>query len=74
MESKKAAGPAAGELAGGASLTFKRNALGTAEVFRTPYSGGLVFCSRRLKDEVLQRGIGGSGSSRGLRFTDGADI
>ncbi|WP_313145465.1 DUF1629 domain-containing protein [Stenotrophomonas sp.] len=61
-------------LAGGASLTFKRDAVGQAEVFRTPYSGGLVFCSRRLRDEVRQRGIGGSGSSRGLWFIDAADV
>ncbi|MBN5143191.1 DUF1629 domain-containing protein [Stenotrophomonas maltophilia] len=62
------------DLKGGASLAFRKDVVGQAKVFRTPYSGGLVFCSRELRDAVWDAGIGGPGESRGLWFTDAADI
>lgn len=62
------------DLKGGSSLAFRRDVVGSAHIFRTPYSGNLVFCDRALRDAVLSAGIGGGGESRGLWFTDAADI
>ena len=62
------------DLAGGASLAFRKEVLADAHVFRTPYSGSLTFCDHVLRDAVLNAGIGGGGNSRGLRFKDAADI
>ena len=58
--------------AGGISLAFRKEAVGNAHVFRTPYSGNYVICDRRLRDAV-QGAIGGSGGSGGLWFEDAAD-
>ncbi|MEF9873998.1 MAG: DUF1629 domain-containing protein [Glutamicibacter sp.] len=62
------------DLAGGASLAFRADAIGEAHIFRMPYSGGLVYCDRTLRDAVWDAGIGGAKVTRGLRFKDAADI
>jgi len=62
------------DLRGGASLAFRKDIVGKAKVFRTPYSGGLVFCSRVLLDAVRNAGIGGPRESRGLLFTSASEI
>lgn len=62
------------DLRGGSALAFRKDAVGQAHIFRTPYSGNLVFCDSALRDAVLAAGIGGGGESRGLSFTDAADI
>ncbi len=61
------------DLSGGTSLSFCKDVVGQAHVFRTPYSGGLTFCDRVLRDAVWDAGIGGPKESRGLWFTDAAD-
>lgn len=61
-------------LTGGASLVFKDEVVGDSQVFRTPYSGDLVFCSRRFRDAVWAAGIGGPDESRGLWFTAANDL
>ena len=62
------------DLTGGSSLAFRKDAVGEAHVFRTPYSGRLVFCDRRLRDAVVGAGMGETGDSSGVWFTDAADI
>jgi hypothetical protein len=62
------------DLTGGTSLAFRKDVVGDAHVFRTPYSGSLIFCDRLLRDAVWDAGIGGPKTSSGLWFTDAADI
>lgn len=62
------------DLTGGTSLAFRKEVVGPAHVFTTPYSGNLVYCDRVLRDAVWDAGIGGPKHSRGLWFTDAADI
>ncbi|HDS1510160.1 DUF1629 domain-containing protein [Stenotrophomonas maltophilia] len=62
------------DLRGGASLAFRKQVIGQARIFRTPYSGNLVFCDRELRDAVWNAGICGPRASRGLWFTDAASI
>lgn len=61
------------DFAGGSSITFKRNIVGTAHVFHTPYSGDLVFCDETLRNNVKKKGIGVGPGSDGLWFIDAAD-
>ena len=62
------------DLTGGASLAFRKDVIGQAHVFHTPFSGSLTFCDRHLRNAVWSAGIGGPEASRGLRFKDAADI
>lgn len=62
------------DLTGGSSLTFRKDVVGMAHVFRTPYSGRLVFCDRQLRDAIMDAGMGATKDSRGVWFTDAADI
>jgi hypothetical protein len=61
------------DLTGGASVTFNRDRLGSAHVFKTPYNG-TVFCDRVFKDAVEATGIVSDQASNGLWFIDAADI
>ncbi|WP_374012445.1 imm11 family protein [Pseudoxanthomonas koreensis] len=45
-------------LVGGANLVFKEHALGSAHVFRTPFSSN-VFCDRPLHDAIKEAGLSG---------------
>ena len=58
------------DLRGGASLAFKREVVGDSHVFRSPYSGDLVFCDRMFRDAIRGAGIGSDRETRGLRFKD----
>lgn len=62
------------DLTGGSSLVFRRDAVGAAHAFRTPYSGRLVFCDRHLRDAIMDAGIGTGKQTHGVWFTDAADI
>ncbi|WP_425524693.1 imm11 family protein [Stenotrophomonas maltophilia] len=55
-------------LRGGASLAFKRDVIGGSHVFRSPYSGDLVYCDRMFRDAMRDVGIGSDRETRGLRF------
>ncbi|WNH52744.1 DUF1629 domain-containing protein [Stenotrophomonas oahuensis] len=57
------------DLAGGAKLAFRKDALGSAHVFKLPFNGA-VFCDRTFKDAVEAAGISGPDSSGGLWFSD----
>ncbi len=59
---------------GGASLAFKKDVVAGAHVFRTPYSGDLVYCDRIFRDSVRAAGIGDEIRTCGLRFKDAADV
>ena len=52
--------------AGGASLVFKEEVIGSAHIFRTPFSG-MVFCDRVLHDAVI------NAKMTGFWFIDAAD-
>lgn len=58
------------DLRGGASLAFKREVVRDSHVFRSPYSGDLVFCDRMFRDAIRGAGIGSDRETRGLRFKD----
>lgn len=62
------------DLRGGSSVAFRKDVIGASHIFRTPYSGNLVFCDSVLRIAVLAAGIGGGEISRGLWFTDATDI
>lgn len=61
------------DLTGGASVTFKRERLGAAHVFKTPYND-TVFCDRVFKDAVAAAGIATDSDSDGMWFIDASDI
>jgi hypothetical protein len=56
-------------LTGDVRLAFKRDALGSAHVFRLPFHGG-VFCDHVFKDAVEAAGIVTAGTTNGLWFED----
>ena len=61
------------DLGGGASITFDRNKLGAAHVFRTPYTG-TVFCDQILREAVAAAGIAVDSGADGLWCIDASDI
>ncbi|MBB4125827.1 hypothetical protein GGR77_001098 [Xanthomonas translucens] len=61
------------DLTGGASITFDRERLGSAHVFKTPYTGR-VFCGQVLKDAVAAAGIEANTDADGLWFIDASGI
>lgn len=54
-------------LAGGASLGFKEEVIGSAHIFRTPFSG-MAFCDRALYDALSAANLDG------VRLRDAADL
>ncbi|WP_134954700.1 imm11 family protein, partial [Xanthomonas citri] len=60
-------------LVGGASLVFRRDMLGPAHVFRTPYNGALVICDRLFRDALIEHGFGKARAPRGVWLCDAAD-
>ncbi|QNH20349.1 hypothetical protein HEP73_01249 [Xanthomonas sp. GW] len=61
------------DLTGGASITFDRERLGSAHVFKTPYTGR-IFCDRVFKDAAAAAGIETNTDADGLWFIDASDI
>jgi Protein of unknown function (DUF1629) len=61
------------DLTGGASLTFKRERLGSAHVFKTPYND-TVFCDRIFKDAAAAAGIATDTDADGMWVIDASDI
>ncbi|MGW8274741.1 DUF1629 domain-containing protein [Xanthomonas axonopodis] len=59
-------------LAGGASLAFIQDVVGTAHVFRTPYNSRLIVCDRVLRDALVESGFGKAPRSRGVWLEDAA--
>ncbi|MDA8454311.1 DUF1629 domain-containing protein [Acidovorax sp. GBBC 3334] len=59
-------------MAGGASLSFFKDVIGSAHVFRTPYNSRLVICDRVLRDALLDGGFGKAPNSRGVWLEDAA--
>lgn len=60
-------------LGGGASLAFKREVLGNAHVFLTPFNPS-VFCDREFKEAVHNAGIPDDAEASGISFIDATDI
>ncbi|KHS06744.1 MULTISPECIES: DUF1629 domain-containing protein [Xanthomonas] len=60
------------DLTGGASVTFDRERLGPAHVFKTPYTIE-VFCDRVFRDAVAAAGIETETDADGLWFIDASD-
>ncbi len=56
-------------VAGGASFAFKKELIGTAHVFRTPYTAD-AFCDRVLRDALIAHGFGKSPRTRGVWLLD----
>lgn len=62
------------DLRGGASLAFNKDVIGGGRVFRTPYSGDLIYCDRMFRDAIRAAGIGDEYKTYGLRFKDAASV
>ncbi|ASN00995.1 DUF1629 domain-containing protein [Xanthomonas citri pv. malvacearum] len=60
------------DLTGGASVTFDRERLGAAHVFKTPYTIE-VFCDRVFRDAVAAAGIETETDADGLWFIDASE-
>lgn len=58
---------------GGARFAIKKDAVGEAHVFRTPYAAD-VFCDRVLHDALIQAGFARSPATRGVCLIDAADV
>ena len=61
------------DLTGGASVTFRRDLLGSAHVFKTPYTSR-IFCDRGFKSAAEAAGIATHNDSDGMWFIDASDI
>lgn len=62
------------DFAGGASVTFRQGVVGSAHVFRTPYSGNFVVCDSVMQDAIIEAGIWKTVRSNGVWFIDAAEI
>jgi len=58
------------DTSGGVSLAFRKNVVGPAHVFRTPYNSMTIFCDRVLRDAIIDQGFGKKPNRRGVRLTD----
>ncbi|MDV3467262.1 DUF1629 domain-containing protein [Stenotrophomonas sp. C3(2023)] len=58
------------DTSGGVSLAFRKNVVGPAHVFRTPYNSMTIFCDRVLRDAIIDRGFGKKPNRRGVLLTD----
>ncbi|UXA55172.1 DUF1629 domain-containing protein [Xanthomonas prunicola] len=59
--------------AGGISLSFRKEIVNGAHVFRMPYSGRYVICDRILRDAIYDAGIGSESGSDGIWLEDASD-
>ncbi|WP_017169375.1 imm11 family protein [Xanthomonas phaseoli] len=59
-------------LVGGAKLAFRKDVVGAAHIFRTPYTAD-AFCDRFLRDTLISHGFGKSPRKRGVRLIDAAN-
>lgn len=60
-------------IAGGARLAFRRDVVGGAHIFRSPFDRSLVICDRILRDALIEGGFGQLGEGRGMALYDAAD-
>ncbi|MCC4605386.1 DUF1629 domain-containing protein [Xanthomonas campestris pv. badrii] len=56
-------------VAGGAEFGFRKDVVGAAHVFRTPYTSD-AFCDRFLRDTLIAQGFGKSPKTRGVWLID----
>ncbi|MCC4605893.1 DUF1629 domain-containing protein [Xanthomonas campestris pv. badrii] len=56
-------------VAGGADLAFRKDMVGAAHVFRTPYTSD-AFCDQFLRDTLIAQGFGKSPRTRGVWLID----
>ncbi|CAE6819449.1 imm11 family protein [Xanthomonas arboricola pv. corylina] len=56
-------------VAGGADFAFRKDMVGDAHVFRTPYTSD-AFCDRLLRDTLIAQGFGKSPRTRGVWLID----
>ncbi|PKV14530.1 imm11 family protein [Xanthomonas prunicola] len=60
------------DITGGAQFAFNKDVVGTAHIFRTPYTAD-AFCDRFLRDTLISQGFGKSPKKRGVRLIDAAN-
>ncbi|MCC4622681.1 DUF1629 domain-containing protein [Xanthomonas cassavae CFBP 4642] len=56
-------------VAGGADFAFRKDVIGAAHIFRTPYTSD-AFCDRFLRDTLITQGFGKSPRTRGVWLID----
>jgi len=60
-------------VSGAARIAFKKDTIGSAHVFLTPYSAD-PFCDRILRDALIEHGFGKEPDTRGVSLEDAAAI
>ncbi len=60
-------------IAGGARLAFRKDVIGGAHIFRSPFDRSLVICDRVMRDALIEGGFGRFGDGRGMVLYDAAD-
>ncbi|MDV3469230.1 DUF1629 domain-containing protein [Stenotrophomonas sp. C3(2023)] len=58
----------------GARFAFKKDVVGSAHVFLTPYNSMMVFCDRTLRDALIEHGFGKEPDTRGVLLEDAAAL
>ncbi len=58
----------------GARFAFKKDVVGSAHVFLTPYNSRKVFCDRMLRDALIEHGFGKEPDTRGVSLEDAAAL
>ncbi|MDV3467260.1 DUF1629 domain-containing protein [Stenotrophomonas sp. C3(2023)] len=57
-----------------ARFAFKKDVVGSAHVFLTPYNSMKVFCDRTLRDALIEHGFGKEPNTRGVLLEDAAAL
>lgn len=60
-------------LAGGARLAFKRDVVDGVHIFRSEFNDALIVCDRKMRDALVEHGLGVMGEDSGMVIQDAAD-
>ncbi|WP_343202944.1 DUF1629 domain-containing protein, partial [Stenotrophomonas sp. 278] len=60
-------------LAGGARLAFKRDVVADVHIFRSEFNDALIVCDRKMRDALVEHGLGVMGEDTGMSIQDAAD-
>lgn len=60
-------------LAGGARLAFKRDVVEGVHIFRSEFNDALIVCDRKMRDALVEQGLGVMDGDSGMSIQDAAD-
>lgn len=61
------------DVAGGARLAFRRDVVAGAHIFRLKFNDDLIVCDRRMRDALVEEGVGVFAGGSGMSIYDAAD-